>query len=93
MTPDQINALWEFVGALFICLSIRKLYLDGQFKGVSVVPVTFFSLWGIWNLYFYPVNELWWSFYAGLLMVLANTTWLLQMGFYLVKELIWGYSR
>lgn len=90
MTPDQINAFFEFVGAMFICLSIRRLYIDKKVRGVSVIPITFFAFWGWWNLYFYPVNELWWSFTAGLFMVAANTVWLGQMGYYVGYEILTG---
>jgi len=86
VTPDIANGIFEFVGALFICLSIRRLYLDKKVRGVSVVPITFFALWGWWNLYFYPSQGLWWSFLAGLFMVTANSVWLLQMGFYVLTE-------
>ncbi len=86
MTPDQGNAIFEFVGALLICLSIRRLWHDKIVRGVSLVPVTFFATWGFWNLYFYPANALWWSFVAGLVMVTANGIWLLQMGFYVGRE-------
>lgn len=81
MLPDLINGTFEFIGALLICLSIRRLWLDGQVKGVSVVPVTFFASWGFWNLFFYPHLEQWLSFWGGVAMVLANSVWLIQMGY------------
>ena len=86
MTPDQINAVFELVGALFICLSIRELWIDKIVRGVSLVPITFFALWGFWNLYFYPSVDAWYSFLAGLFMVAANAVWLAQMVFYISRE-------
>jgi hypothetical protein len=78
-TPDMINGAFELAGALLICMSIRRLHLDGQVKGVSVIPITFFALWGLWNLFFYPHLGQWWSFWGGVAMVVTNTIWLLQM--------------
>lgn len=83
MTPDQINAVYEFVGALLICLSIRRLAIDGEVKGVSLWPVTFFATWGFWNLFYYPYLSQWWSFAGGLLMVTTNSIWLLQMAYFI----------
>lgn len=82
---DLINGAWELVGALLICLSIYRLHIDGEVKGVSAVPVTFFALWGFWNLYFYPSQDLWWSFAGGLVMVAANGTWIVQMIYYITN--------
>lgn len=79
MTPDILNGLFELIGALLLCLSIRRLLHDREVKGVSAVPVSFFACWGFWNLYFYPSLDQWWSFYGGLLMVAVNSTWILLM--------------
>ncbi|MGZ3674646.1 MAG: hypothetical protein ACXVCO_10080 [Ktedonobacterales bacterium] len=86
MTPDQINAAFEFFGALLIGLSIWRLHVDKMVRGVSPVPVTFFATWGFWNLAFYPALEQWWSFTAGLLMVFMNSIWLVQMCWYVARE-------
>ncbi len=67
-------------------MSIRRLWIDKLVRGVSLVPIAFFASWGFWNLYFYPSMDAWWSFLAGLFMVLANAAWLLQMGFYIGRE-------
>lgn len=86
MTPDMINGLFELGGGLLICLSIRRLHIDKVVRGVSVLPVTFFAAWGYWNLYFYPHLDQWWSFIGGLMVVGANTIWVLQMLYYIRRE-------
>jgi hypothetical protein len=50
MTPDIINGLFEFLGALFQTRNIWALLQDRQVKGVRPLPVAFFSLWGAWNM-------------------------------------------
>ena len=75
MTPDQVNGLFEFFGGCFALLSIRKVIKDKQVHGVSWFHISFFSAWGMWNIYFYPAYGLWWSFWGGLWIVAANTTY------------------
>ena len=51
---DSVNGAFELCGGFFILLSVRQLYLDKQVKGVSLSHVGFFTLWGAWNLVYYP---------------------------------------
>jgi hypothetical protein len=48
--------------------------------------VAFFSSWGYWNLFFYPALDQWLSFVGGLLLVVANTFWLLQIAYWMRRE-------
>jgi len=80
--PDIINGSFEALGGLFICASIRRLYLDKVVRGVSLLPVTFFTAWGFWNLIYYPHLEQWVSFAGGIGIVTANAIWLAQMVYY-----------
>lgn len=82
MNFDVINGIFEIVGALFILLNIRRIYLDKQLKGVSWLPTVFFSSWGFWNLFYYPSLNQWYSFAGGILMVATNNFWLEQILYY-----------
>lgn len=82
MTPDIINGIYEFFGALLLTMSCWRLYRDKEMRGFSPVPTLFFATWGYWNLYFYPSLDQWWSFYGGIAMVLVNSFWLAQMAYY-----------
>jgi hypothetical protein len=86
MSNDLINGLFEFGGALLICLSILRLNRDKCVRGVSPYPVAFFASLGFWNIYYYPSLDQWYSFVGGLAVVTANTVWLSQMIYYLYKE-------
>lgn len=79
---DIINAAFEVLGGAFIALSIMKLAKDKTVAGVSWAHAAFFASWGFWNLYYYPSLGQMWSFYGGLGVVLANTTWLAQLIYY-----------
>lgn len=75
MLPDLINASFEFLGGFFILNHCRVLWKDKQVKGISVISTIFFTLWGVWNLYYYPSLGQWWSFAGGLLIVFSNFLW------------------
>jgi len=76
MTADSANAIFEGGGALLLLLNIRCLLRDKKVVGISLAPVLFWTLWGYWNLFYYPHLGQWWSFVGGLGVVAANTVWL-----------------
>ena len=86
MSGDLINGLFEFVGALFILLNVRAMVRDKVVMGVSTLPTIFFSSWGIWNLYYYPSLDQWYSFAGGVAIVLANCLWLGLTFYYLRRQ-------
>jgi len=84
--PDLINGLFETSGALFILLSIIKTLKDKEVKGVSWLHVSFFSGWGIWNLFYYPFLGQWLSFCGGVAIVISNTVWCTLLIYYSLKR-------
>ncbi len=83
---DATNAIFELIGALLIIINIRKVLEDGEVKGVSPIPVTFFTLWGFWNIFYYPYLGQWLSFIAGIIMFITNTIWVGLMLYYIREE-------
>ncbi len=83
---DLVNSLFEFCGAPFILVSVFKLHKDKVVKGVSWVHVLFFTLWGFWNLYYYPFLGQWLSFYGGIAIVSANAIWVGLLMYYSFKD-------
>jgi hypothetical protein len=75
MTPDTINGLFELCASLFIFNQCRVLWNSKQADGVSMVSIIFFISWAIWNLIYYPSLGQTFSFYAGILVMIANSTW------------------
>jgi hypothetical protein len=86
VSPDTINSTFELVAGCLIWLSVRKLARDKKVLGVHFAPISFFALWGFWNLYYYPAIDQWWSFFAGINVVTANTVWMVQMIYYEWRE-------
>lgn len=75
MTPDMINGLFEMIGGLLVLNHCRAVLRDRRVAGVSIFSVAVFTLWGFWNLYYYPFLGQWWSFAGGLVIVMANALW------------------
>jgi len=85
INPDIINGLIEFLGSGFILNHCRVLLKQRMVRGVSTVSVVFFTLWGLWNLYYYPNLDQWWSFLGGVMIVLANSLWIILLIVYREK--------
>ena len=75
LSADQFNGLFEFFGACLTLLSVRRILLDKLVHGVSPLPVIFFTAWGLWNLWYYPHLDQWWSFTGGVFLVWVNAWW------------------
>jgi len=75
MNPDWINGSIELIGAYFTWMNAWKLYKDREIKGVYWPTMVFFTIWGVWNLYYYPALDQWFSFMAGIVLVLGNAIW------------------
>lgn len=72
MTPDILNGLFEFGGAYMYYISIRHLLRDKTVKGFFWQANLFFMSWGMWNLYYYPHLNQWFSFIGGSTLVLSQ---------------------
>lgn len=73
--PDFVNGLFELFGAFANWQNVKALLRDKEVKGVSIMPTVFFSLWGLWNLWYYPSLQQWFSFAGGVAIVTVNTVW------------------
>ena len=73
---DAINGTFELAAGLFVLNHCRVLKAHKQVRGVSMLSVAFFTLWGLWNLYYYPALNQPLSFFGGLFVVAANAFYL-----------------
>ncbi|HYT43599.1 MAG TPA: hypothetical protein VEP90_14770 [Methylomirabilota bacterium] len=87
MTPDMINGIYEAIGGLLILNHCRAVLRDKAVAGVSILSTTIFTTWGIWNLYYYPSLDQWWSFMGGIVIVLANALWVTLLLKYRLNKL------
>lgn len=79
MSPDMINGMIEFFGCLMALNNCRVLWQAKAVAGVSILSTTFFNVWGVWNLYYYPSLDQWWSFSGGVALVTANTLYIILL--------------
>ena len=73
--PDFVNGSFEALGGVFLAMNLRRILKDKKIAGISIFPVAFWSLWGFWNLFYYPHLGQWISFVGGVLVVTMNTIW------------------
>lgn len=78
MSPDLVNGIFEAGGAAMAWRNAAQLRKDKEIKGVYWPIYVFYSAWGVWNLWYYPALEQWFSFYAGAVLVAGNLVWLAQ---------------
>lgn len=83
---DYVNGSFELCGAFAITLGCRQLYRDKIVRGVSVLHLSYFLAWGIWNLYYYPSLDQWFSCVGGIGVVSANAVYVAMLVYYLKRE-------
>lgn len=76
---DVINGGFELAAGFFVLNHCRVLYAHKETRGVSLASSAFFTLWGFWNLYYYPALNQPLSFYGGLFVVAANALYVGMM--------------
>jgi len=82
---DIINSFFEFSMFVASIMNIIKILEEKVIKGFHWATVGIASLWGFWNLHYYSSLDQWWSFYAGILLVISNSIWL-RLVFYYAKR-------
>lgn len=73
---DVVNGSFELGGGLLMWLNVQAIRRDKCVRGVSLVPALLFTTWGWWNLAYYPHLGQWFSFWGGVVLVLANSVWI-----------------
>jgi len=79
---DKINGAFETFGGFFICLNIWDVWTSKTVAGVSWIAVAFFTLWGFWNLFYYPKLGQRMSFMGSAFVAVANVVWLALLIYY-----------
>lgn len=85
-TPDFINGLFEFIGAIICFSNVKRIRQDKTVKGFDPRTKVFFTLWGIWNIYFYSHLDQWFSWFGGIALTVVNTIWLMHVFYYWIQE-------
>lgn len=83
---DLINGSFELISGIISLINIKQLIKDKTLKGISWIPTFFFTLWGMWNLYYYPSLGQTLSFIGGLGIFITNAIWLILVLYYKTKQ-------
>jgi len=83
---DSVNGIYECIGGFFILLHCLRVWRDKKVRGVSIVAVSFFFTWGIWNLYYYPHLNQTISFLGGVHIVVWNLVYVISLLYFYRKE-------
>ena len=84
--PDLINGAFEAFGAFFVFNHCRVLRRDRCVRGVSLASTVSFTVWGLWNLYYYPHLGQLLSFCGSLGIVVANSVYIGMIVYYRRQE-------
>ena len=76
-TADIANGAFELIGAGLNWRNVGRIRQDKRVRGVDWRTWVFFALWGWWNLFYYPSLGQWASAAGGVVMVAANTVWVI----------------
>lgn len=76
MMNDAINGSFELLSGCFAWLNVIKIRQQRKIAGVDWRVTGFFTLWGVWNLWYYPSLHQWISFVGGVSIVVSNAVWL-----------------
>lgn len=82
MSPDLLNGLFELFGSVMTWMNVHRVWKDKGYAGLHPAAIAFFWSWGVWNLYYYPHLDQWFSFLGGVSLVAANTSWVVLMRTY-----------
>ncbi len=86
LAPDHINGGFELFGTFAALHSSWSIYKDKGYSGLSIVSVSFFTLWGFWNCFYYPHLGQDFSFYAAICLAAANMLYVSLLFYYGKKK-------
>jgi hypothetical protein len=78
MSGDMMNGCFEAFGAVLTWRNALQLYRDRKISGVYWPATAFFAAWGLFNLWYYPSLDQWWSFAGGVVLVVGNIAWVVM---------------
>lgn len=82
--PDITNSIFEGGSGLIMLFNIRRLLQDKIVHGFDWRTMIFFTSIAFWNLYYYPHLDQWFSFVAGISLVITNSIYLYLIIYYIL---------
>lgn len=70
--PDIINGAFEFAGAMAGFWNVVVICRQKQVRGFAPLAYIYFTLWGAWNIYYYPHLNQWFSLAGTIAITISN---------------------
>lgn len=70
--PDIINGAFEFAGALAGFWNVATILRHKAVKGFAPHAYIYFTVWGAWNIYYYPHLGQWFSLAGTIAITISN---------------------
>ncbi|MDT3735535.1 MAG: hypothetical protein ROZ00_04870 [Denitratisoma sp.] len=77
--PDIVNGSFEAAAGIAVINHCFALWRDKEVRGLSVASVAFFAAWGVWNLFYYPHLDQFYSFAGGVFITFANAIYVAML--------------
>ena len=77
--PDIVNGAFEAAAGIAVINHCFALWRDKEVRGLSVASVAFFTAWGVWNLFYYPHLDQFYSFAGGVFITIANAIYVAML--------------
>ena len=71
-TPDLINGTFEFAGAAAGLWNTVVLWRHKQVRGFAPLAYLYFTAWGVWNCFYYPHLDQWFSLAGTIAITISN---------------------
>ena len=83
---DLINCLgFELASCVLVTLNILSLYKDKVVRGISLMSAGFYACWAWWNVFYYFSLCQTFSYWAGILVAVLTTWWIVLAVYYKKK--------
>lgn len=79
---DYGNSFFEVSGGFFVATSCYEMHKKKLVSGVTIPYITFFVVWGFWNIPYYFNLDQPWSLYGAFGVCLTNCIWMAQIIYY-----------
>lgn len=82
MSWDACNAVLEVAWTVVLCLSIHRILVDREVKGISAWHIALTAFTAVWFIAFYVHLGQWWSVLSSLVYCVAVSTWVATIVWY-----------
>ncbi len=83
---DITNGFFVIMGSIAIWFDVRQIIIDQGSAGIHPNVMAFFTMWSIWDIYYYIHIDQWVSLISQIPLTLGTLAWFLLMLFYNKKN-------